>query len=1272
MNRLLLTLISVAAMVLPAPGASKNKDLQTAARSASGPSVIPRVVISDATDRNSRLVTSASAAGEHPESADTTNQSAAASANTGVVLSVIGKGCSTAFFIDKDCDGYGVGIRADGDYTTPGNTGDMADADDDDPAVNSTASVLAKYGSIAAFLAHTGYPATRIWYIAPTTVPAGAAYPPGNDTDCAANGAGTNPDHPCATTAPFRAKAYRDSSGNPGAGGVILYRGGTYVNYGINATAGGPSYLPTAASTSSPIVFIAYPGEIPIISKAGYNFDTSGTDAGYWPYNTGIANVVLDGLVMKSPTGAGSCIIGNDTNNFIFRNLEIVGCQNGIQENNHVEYMTIEGNVFHDAPEHGIYLGISNSTAVPHTLGADFDFDQDAINYICFITPGCTGTKSKGATQHVIIQNNLSYRDGGGGFEAFHINTMMRYLTMRGNIIHTGNNAALSFQTGLYNSEIYNNLVFNNGGCAANFWFYDNGDPTINGRMATMRWVTVENNTLFSGNHMDHIKSSSASSGNPRCGIRLSDGTTTSQPGDHWFKEFTIRNNIIVTDNYTQADTTSAVGPRPFEFLRNSYPGTHIIQNNVISNNGTLRPFNAATDQVMEISADSSVPAVTDGWYTFPQFQAYNTAWTGNIYADPQLASTSLAWGCASATCSEAQPQLFDFRLKSGSPAINAGLAAGAPADDLVGNARTAPPDAGAYEYTTSAGVPVISAFSASPPIISPGGASTLSWSVSSATSVSINQSIGAVSGTSISVSPTTTTIYTLTATNATGSATRTATVSLSSVDSLAAVSGDNQTGTAGQTLSSPLVVVAKDASANPVSGIPVMFAITSGGGSLSTSQAATDASGQASTLLTLGASAGTTVVTATANGLAGSPVTFSATATPPVTVSSGAGTWTQVTPAGPWPAFRGWNRLVYDPVLKRSLLGTSDNSNTIYSNSYWSYDSTSHTWRQETTTGVSGACVTPLGSDLPNHPANRHPYHAQAYDSKRGRMYLFSGVCQGVGFDDTWAFQSATSTWTQLSPAVQPVSRLESAMTYDAAHDVVVLYGGLAPNPSSETWQYVPDSNTWTQVATNSTPGPLDGNSLVYDSINQKVVLFGGVATYGGAPSNGTWIYDAGAKTWTNPKPSVLPPGLKFPPMAFDSKRGLVVLYVGPSEMWAYNVATNQWSRLSVSGGPAAADTAGNPCAQCITMAYDAGTDALILTSQDKGYRTGTWELSLGTAAASAFDLNHDGVVDIVDVQLALEQVIGLAACTTADFNGDGRCTSADIAMIVSNVVGQ
>jgi hypothetical protein len=82
------------------------------------------------------------------------------------------------------------------------------------------------------------------------------------------------------------------------------------------------------------------------------------------------------------------------------------------------------------------------------------------------------------------------------------------------------------------------------------------------------------------------------------------------------------------------------------------------------------------------------------------------------------------------------------------------------------------------YVTTAASTGPVIANFAANPTTITLGQASTLSWTVTGATSVTISGGVGAVanSGTA-SVSPTTTTTYVLTATNANGSVNATATV---------------------------------------------------------------------------------------------------------------------------------------------------------------------------------------------------------------------------------------------------------------------------------------------------------------------------------------------------------------------------------------------------------------------------------------------------------------------------------------------------------------
>src|SRR4030043_2316488 len=88
----------------------------------------------------------------------------------------------------------------------------------------------------------------------------------------------------------------------------------------------------------------------------------------------------------------------------------------------------------------------------------------------------------------------------------------------------------------------------------------------------------------------------------------------------------------------------------------------------------------------------------------------------------------------------------------------------------LLRGVLTAGCDLTGLTVTTTSESPVISSFGADPPAIAAGESSTLSWNVLGATKVSIDHGIGnvALSG-SRAVMPSETTVYTLTATNASG-----------------------------------------------------------------------------------------------------------------------------------------------------------------------------------------------------------------------------------------------------------------------------------------------------------------------------------------------------------------------------------------------------------------------------------------------------------------------------------------------------------------------
>src|SRR5207244_4147881 len=110
----------------------------------------------------------------------------------------------------------------------------------------------------------------------------------------------------------------------------------------------------------------------------------------------------------------------------------------------------------------------------------------------------------------------------------------------------------------------------------------------------------------------------------------------------------------------------------------------------------------------------------------------------------------------------------------------------------------------------------------------------------------------------------------------------------------IAAHSVVTQSATAGTAVANPPSVLVTDASANPVSGVSVTFAVASGDGTVNpATPVATGADGIAAVVSwTLGPTAGANTLSANAAGLAGSSVTFTATATvgPPASLVKSSG----------------------------------------------------------------------------------------------------------------------------------------------------------------------------------------------------------------------------------------------------------------------------------------------------------------------------------------------------------------------------------------------
>src|SRR5581483_11684254 len=140
--------------------------------------------------------------------------------------------------------------------------------------------------------------------------------------------------------------------------------------------------------------------------------------------------------------------------------------------------------------------------------------------------------------------------------------------------------------------------------------------------------------------------------------------------------------------------------------------------------------------------------------------------------AQPQVAtgqSVTLSWSVTGATSLRIDPDVGAVTGSSVKVAPKATTTYTLTAGNASGSKM-------ATVKVTVASKPVVSSFTANPVAIANGASSTLAWTVTGATSLKVDP-VGAVTGTSLKVTPKTTTTYTLTATNSFGSATSTALV---------------------------------------------------------------------------------------------------------------------------------------------------------------------------------------------------------------------------------------------------------------------------------------------------------------------------------------------------------------------------------------------------------------------------------------------------------------------------------------------------------------
>lgn len=188
--------------------------------------------------------------------------------------------------------------------------------------------------------------------------------------------------------------------------------------------------------------------------------------------------------------------------------------------------------------------------------------------------------------------------------------------------------------------------------------------------------------------------------------------------------------------------------------------------------------------------------------------------------------------------------------------------------------------------------------------------------------------------------------------------------------------------------------------------------------------------------------------------------------------------------------------------------------------------------------------------------------------------LLVFGGYFPGFGGiisppqvrNDTWRF--ASGTWTQLSPALSPPARQDHAMV--TTPQGVLMFGGCGLNGVplfQDTWSW--NGTTWTQLAPVTSPPARFGHQMAYDTARGVTVLFGGRdANLIGTQFANTWEWNG---SWSLRTPLHQPPGGMPAGMAFSpaTQRTIVSASTGvpaaPNTTWAWD--GTDWQQLATAG---------------------------------------------------------------------------------------------------------
>lgn len=213
---------------------------------------------------------------------------------------------------------------------------------------------------------------------------------------------------------------------------------------------------------------------------------------------------------------------------------------------------------------------------------------------------------------------------------------------------------------------------------------------------------------------------------------------------------------------------------------------------------------------------------------------------------------------------------------------------------------------------------------------------------------------------------------------------------------------------------------------------------------------------------------------------------------------------WSQLQFTNPTPEPRSTHNAVYDPTTHQLLIWSGRLGNVFY-NDVWAFDLTEDSW-------------SPLE---PNGPKPNPRYGTAAiFDPLAGQLLNFAGFTDEGRFGDTWTFDPATTTWTDLGLTAHPGRRCLHTASYDPLAHRMIIYGGQRSGALGDLWALDLNSYIWTELTPISNPEGRTFPASVYDEHAQRFIIFGGGGA-NGLKYGDTWAFDFATGAWEEIAPA-------------------------------------------------------------------------------------------------------------------------------------------------------